>query len=221
VCCNHSNNPNCHTLFDKTADGMSQELVVRALTKIEPGEEITIAYLDTAVEYAELRAELRNNYFFDCGAEDERGFGGPAAVDPERVAAIAAKYSTGGNAPAVGIDAADGMFPPTPPPRSAAGLVDVVTDAMDALVEASKFKEALVAGEDCLYLYRACYRLVHPRVALRMLSMGLVALKAADLSKASELLKKAVRLMGITHGLDHQMVRTAKETLTLVEQLSK
>lgn len=36
VCMNHSNNPNCHTLFDPEAKG-GPTLIVRSLAPIKPG----------------------------------------------------------------------------------------------------------------------------------------------------------------------------------------
>lgn len=72
---NHSNNPNCHTLFDTERQDGRPLLIVRALAPIKPGEEITIAYLEPTEAYATYRKKMMELYFFDVGEVDTRGFG--------------------------------------------------------------------------------------------------------------------------------------------------
>ena len=130
-----------------------------------------------------------------------------AGTDPAKVAAIAKKH-------AFALDITEGGAVP-----EAAALADGVSDAMDVMVETKKFADALEAGEDLVYLYRSIYRMVHPRVALRYLTMGLVALKANQYPKAADSLQKASRLLGVTHGKEHAVTANATETLSLVKQL--
>ena len=108
---NHSNSPNCWTLFQDVTttsapfgsggdelllEGGIPEgntLVVRSLAPIKAGEEITIAYCDTAQCFSTLRATLKDQYFFDCGGVDERGVFGVGAAgkaDPVQIALIVA-----------------------------------------------------------------------------------------------------------------------------------
>ena len=134
---------------------------------------------------------------------------GPAGTDPTKLTAIAKRYAFAAAA-LIGAGAA---------PPDAGALVDGISDAMDAFVEKEKYKQALEAGEDIVYLYRSIYRMIHPRVALQYLAMGLVALKAKEYAKAEQSLKKASRMLGITHGKYHPMTANAVETFSLVTQL--
>jgi hypothetical protein len=94
---NHSNRPNCFTLFDdeamlrvRTIAAVGKDAEVGTATSREPHislaarpsaptlptsrlpPQLTIAYVDVAKAYAALRVELLSKYFFDCGAVDER-----------------------------------------------------------------------------------------------------------------------------------------------------
>eukprot|EP00966_Prymnesium_polylepis_P225773 5222318-Prymnesium_polylepis.1 len=68
ACLNHSNTPNCVTLFE----GGSYQVRVRTIAPIARGEELCISYVDQGKSWAAVRAEIRRKYHFDCGAVDER-----------------------------------------------------------------------------------------------------------------------------------------------------
>ena len=192
---NHSNAPNCWANFEP--DG---ELRLRTLCAVAPAEELTIAYLDTAVTLSELRAELLDKYLFDCGGEERRF--APATVDSAKVIGLAAKYRS-------------------PPPPEPAALVPVVTAAMDAAVEAEEWAAACDACDDLLFCYRFCYRVIHPRVGLRLVSQGLSALNkpGKDLPAAKVALAKATKILTVTHGAEHPATASAAQTLDLVTRL--
>ncbi|KAI8052292.1 hypothetical protein BDF22DRAFT_687497 [Syncephalis plumigaleata] len=57
---NHSCSPNCTILFDGTT------AVTRSLCAINPGEELTINYLDVTLPKAKRQKELQDRYFFTC-----------------------------------------------------------------------------------------------------------------------------------------------------------
>jgi hypothetical protein len=57
---NHSCDPNCAAVYT----GKVQ--VIRSLRNLEPGEELTVAYVDTGAPTAVRRRELRRGYFFEC-----------------------------------------------------------------------------------------------------------------------------------------------------------
>lgn len=63
---NHSNHPNCWTFFEED----SNALVLRSLTPIAQGSELTIAYVDTACPREELRKKLQARYFFDSELDE-------------------------------------------------------------------------------------------------------------------------------------------------------
>ena len=57
---NHSCDPSTAHAFEST------QLVLRALRTIEPGEAVTISYIELAVPPSIRRAELRAGYSFEC-----------------------------------------------------------------------------------------------------------------------------------------------------------
>ncbi|KAG0174326.1 SET and MYND domain-containing protein 3 [Apophysomyces sp. BC1034] len=57
---NHSCRPNAVAMFD------GAHLIIKAIEDIEPGDEITIAYVDTVHSRTYRQASLREKYFFDC-----------------------------------------------------------------------------------------------------------------------------------------------------------
>mmetsp|Transcript_2867 Transcript_2867/g.10384 ORF Transcript_2867/g.10384 Transcript_2867/m.10384 type:complete len:510 (-) Transcript_2867:201-1730(-) len=58
---NHSSNPSCTQFFQ------GSRMHFRALRTIEPGDEVTIAYVEIAACYPELRHTLLTQYYFDTG----------------------------------------------------------------------------------------------------------------------------------------------------------
>ena len=72
---NHANRPSCWTLFEPHAAGGSYTLLVRALSRISPGEEITINYVDLARPRAALCSALEQRYFIPPSAEGGGGAG--------------------------------------------------------------------------------------------------------------------------------------------------
>ena len=57
---NHSCTPNTHIVFS------GKSLSLRSLNSIEPGSELTIAYIDTTQVTATRKSELQSRYFFAC-----------------------------------------------------------------------------------------------------------------------------------------------------------
>lgn len=60
---NHSCNPNAFVFFE------GRQLRVRSLKKIAAGEEITLCYVDPAIEVASRKKVLQRDYFFHCSCE--------------------------------------------------------------------------------------------------------------------------------------------------------
>lgn len=60
---NHSCDPNAHVFFE------GNQLFVRSIKKIEPGEEITISYIEPTFEVAKRQDILKHEYFFECSCE--------------------------------------------------------------------------------------------------------------------------------------------------------
>ncbi|CAD7705179.1 unnamed protein product [Ostreobium quekettii] len=69
---NHSNTPNCVQAYK------GKQLEFRAVRRIEPGEEVTISYIDLLSTHQERREALMHNYFFDID-EVQR----PVSASPE------------------------------------------------------------------------------------------------------------------------------------------
>ena len=66
---NHSCVPNAIVAFPRLSSPPQRQrpvLRISALRQIDPGDEVTIAYVDTLGFARERRAELRHAYFFDC-----------------------------------------------------------------------------------------------------------------------------------------------------------
>ncbi|RKP26558.1 hypothetical protein SYNPS1DRAFT_4016, partial [Syncephalis pseudoplumigaleata] len=60
---NHSCRPNCAVVFDGT------QAIVRTLHAIEPGEELTINYIDVTLPRMVRQDELQKRYFFSCSCD--------------------------------------------------------------------------------------------------------------------------------------------------------
>ncbi|XP_077986964.1 histone-lysine N-methyltransferase SMYD3-like [Glandiceps talaboti] len=60
---NHSCDPNCVAVFRGT------DIYIRSIKKINPGEEITICYIEVFTTTARRRRELKEMYYFDCTCE--------------------------------------------------------------------------------------------------------------------------------------------------------
>jgi len=72
---NHANRPSCWTLFEPHASGGSYTLLVRALTRISPGDEITINYVDLTKPRAALCSSLEQRYFIPPSVEGDGSAG--------------------------------------------------------------------------------------------------------------------------------------------------
>jgi len=213
---NHDNCPNawcCFLLPPDTLQGgggsAPPTLLLRALAPISAGDELTIAYMDTAQPYASLRAQLQSHYLFDVGAADHRVGAGvtPAQPTADALGAIRARHGL-------------------PPPQREgddddAALVVGVTRALNRAMGAGEWTSVREASEDLLLLCRRCYRAIHPAVGLRSLSAGLACLKASPPDHAACVahLHRAAGVLGVTHGDEHETTSTARETLQLVRQL--
>ena len=215
---NHDNCPNAWCCFLLPPDalqggggGAPPTLLLRALAPIAAGDEVTIAYVDTAQPYASLRAQLRSHYLFDIGATDNRVGNGVAPAQPtaDALGAIRARHGL-------------------PPPQREGdndeedvALVVGVTRALNRAMGAGEWRSVREASEDLLLLYRRCYRVIHPAVGLRSLSAGLACLKASPPDHAACVthLHRAAGVLGVTHGDQHETTSTARETLQLVRQL--
>ena len=217
---NHDNCPNAWCCFLLPPDalqggggGAPPTLLLRALAPIAAGDELTIAYVDTAQPHASLRAQLRSHYLFDVGTADHRAGAGIAPAPPaaDTLDAIRARH---------------GLPPPQREgPRSGddddVALVVGVTRALNCAMGASEWASVREASEDLLLLYRRCYRAIHPAVGLRSLSAGLGCLKTSppDHTACVSHLHRAAAVLGVTHGEEHTVTHTARETLQLVRQL--
>jgi hypothetical protein len=60
---NHACRPNCTVMYDKA------RLQVRSLSHIQPGETLTICYVDAMTDRAARRQQLRSKYYFDCDCQ--------------------------------------------------------------------------------------------------------------------------------------------------------
>ena len=84
---NHDNRPNCWTIFER--NGASYTLVVRSLTAIATGDELTIAYVDVAQPAAQLAARLYSHYHIpretSLSAGRSSAMGWAALVEVERI----------------------------------------------------------------------------------------------------------------------------------------
>ena len=75
---NHSCTPNALALFS------GSEIVIRATKNIQPGEEITISYIEILQTTKERHNELQERYFFQCQCErccNEETFGVDGLMD--------------------------------------------------------------------------------------------------------------------------------------------
>lgn len=57
---NHSCYPNCAMIFDGST------ITVRCIRPIQPGEEVTVSYLDVCLPWEKRQDELARRYFFQC-----------------------------------------------------------------------------------------------------------------------------------------------------------
>jgi tetratricopeptide (TPR) repeat protein len=205
---NHSNSPNCWITFD------NDTLLVRSLCPVAAGEELTFSYIDMEQPLDCIRRQLLDQYFFDCSEVDVRP--GARCVDEVTVAAVVANTLYADH-----VDDFDNRK------KTAAlepdALVQAVSRAQLRAVEAYDWEAVLVASEHCLQLYRAVYRIIHPKVADKMRAAGLAALKqqAQDLPVAARYLTQAVRIFAVTHGSAHGVTTSTQALLQLVEQLQQ
>jgi len=193
---NHSNNPNVYLIFDD--DWL---LRVRTIAPVAAGEELCFSYVDLGQPYAELRAVLRKKYHFDCGEQDGRGgqryVPGSSSCDDSRLAELARTYG--------------GVKPPCTEP---AALIPAITAALQQRQAAYDWLGIVVASDDLLFCYRFTFRVVHPQVALRLLSAGLACQRLAPSDeRASRYLSQAVRVLGVTHGEFHPLATCARRAL--------
>jgi hypothetical protein len=193
---NHSNNPNVYLIFDD--DWL---LRVRTIAPVAAGEELCFSYVDLGQPYAELRAVLRKKYHFDCGEQDGRGgqryVPGSSSCDDSRLAELARTYG--------------GVKPPCTEP---AALIPAITAALQQRQAAYDWLGIVVASDDLLFCYRFTFRVVHPQVALRLLSAGLACQRLAPYDeRASRYLSQAVRVLGVTHGEFHPLATCARRAL--------
>lgn len=74
-------------------------------------------------------------------------------------------------------------------------------------------------SEQLLFLYDFCYPAVFPQRGLRMQLAGLAALRRRPPQPraAFDRLRDAVRVLGITHGDDHEVTRDAAAALAKVQ----
>ena len=236
---NHSNRPSCWTLFEPHASGASYTLVVRALSRISAGDEITINYVDLAKPRGELVATLEERYFIPPSVSlhaDGNGAGGgltycgsampsglEALQEVKRIGLAAGGGSltdgAGAGATTVSLDAALANISITE--AEPAHLVPACTRALDKALEVEDWRGALAAAQQLLYLYLFYYPVVHPQVGLRYMAGGLAALKMSppQLSTSASMLKKAGRILSVTHGPEHEVSRSTGETAGLVAQL--
>jgi hypothetical protein len=93
---NHADLPNCWTMFEKAgedAENPTHILVVRCLSPIAAGEEITISYLDPGQPRSELHQQLESQYFIPAPASSSLSHGACSVpkAKPEDLQRIAAR----------------------------------------------------------------------------------------------------------------------------------
>ena len=240
---NHDSSPNCWTLFERSeTEGQPiYNLVVRSLTRIASGDELTIAYTDLAKPAAELRGLLRSRYLFDAptaasvlprpGAFEAlvklQALGSPHC-DLRELCRSPAWPTTAhlcANSPllrsllqgqwveAGGTEA--NSEPDAEANGEAAHWIPVVTSLLDQATRDQIWPVALAAGRQLLFLYGLYYPPSYPQLGIRSLQGALTALKLPDMHAAAELAIRGSAILAVSHGSDHELTRSAMETRDL------
>nr|XP_058165378.1 histone-lysine N-methyltransferase SMYD3 isoform X2 [Dasypus novemcinctus] len=213
---NHSCDPNCCIVFS------GPHLFLRAVKAIEPGEELTICYLDVLTTRAERQQLLRDQYCFSCDClrcqsqdKDAEMLAGDEQVWKEvqeslkKIEELKAQRKweqTLALCRAVLGDSSARL------PDSNVYQLKVLDCALDACINLGLWEEALLYGLRTLEPYRLFFPGNHPVRGVQAMKVGKLQLHQGRLPQAMASLRLAFDIVRVTHGREHSLT----EDLTLL-----
>ncbi|KAH7107199.1 hypothetical protein BKA62DRAFT_686259 [Auriculariales sp. MPI-PUGE-AT-0066] len=158
---NHSCAPNAVPVFIFSEPGVGDPPVMEVvlIKDVSKGEEITIPYVDPALDLATRRERLRVSYGFDC-----------LCKRCSRELAVTGRSSGQSIRPALSLDG----DPTKQIPTLSARFSDLVHNG-----KASHFAEALEVGDELLIFYRQVYSPVYPLIANHLTELAKTSWNAA------------------------------------------
>ncbi|KAM9410589.1 histone-lysine N-methyltransferase SMYD3 [Pholidichthys leucotaenia] len=218
---NHDCRPNCVMMFEGT------KMQLRAVQNINPGEELTISYIETLSLTEDRQRQLEDQYHFTCGCQrcdskDKDGLmlSGEEAIW-QRLKEAQPKL--------------EGLKKDHLPDwqtllESCSHLLSTVgakvpdenlyklkiTDmALDASVHLGRWEEGLRYGERTLPVYRQYYPDPHPVHGVQLMRVGKLQHYLEKVEEALDTFRQAYKIMTVTHGEDHPL--TTELTMKMEE----
>ena len=171
--------------------GDNAELTLRALRDLAPGDAVTIGYIDLAATTSARRKALRDSYLFECRCA--RCVAGDAAASSAARAVGAASVCD-----------------------AAAELRESDSAAL-AAIDQCDWEAALRHSRRCTQLGSALYPQCTPAFGLKLYREGKLLAHLERLDEAARVLRKALGVLGVSHGSDSSLVSALREHLFSVE----
>ncbi|XP_062379810.1 histone-lysine N-methyltransferase SMYD3 [Sardina pilchardus] len=214
---NHDCQPNCVMMFE------GKTLYLRAITDIQPQEELTISYTDAMAPSVERRSQLEEQYHFHCqcqrcstadkdadmlaGAEEVWGKLKEALPSLERLQ-LDQKWTELLSAGQALLEGHAGAVPDTN-----VYLLQLLDLLLDACISLGQYDTALEFGTRTLQPYRLYYTDPHPACGIQLMRVGKLQHLLGRVEEASESFRQAYDILKVTHGTEHTLTNELQEKL--------
>ncbi|XP_024152173.1 histone-lysine N-methyltransferase SMYD3 [Oryzias melastigma] len=206
---NHDCRPNCVMVFRGT------ELQLRAVQDINPGEELTISYIETLSVTEDRQKQLEDQYHFTCqcqrcSSRDQDGVMLSGREDAWRQLKEALSRLEGLQSESNWrelLESCSDLLTNVGEEVPDENLYKLkITDmALDASVHLGRWEEALSFGVKTLPAYRLYYPDPHPVHGLQLMRVGKLQHHLGCIEDALGSFKEAFKILKLTHGEDHPL----------------
>ncbi|KZV95804.1 SET domain-containing protein [Exidia glandulosa HHB12029] len=173
---NHSCAPNAVPLF-VFSPGEPPRMEVVVVSSIQQGEEITIPYVDPALDVRTRQERLRTSYGFDCTClRCTRELKHPALAPPVNDGALRGIYAQ-----------LSGEGQDLPSCVLHESFLPALAERFSASAHEGKYEEAIMYGDALRALYEVVYPAFYPLIALHLLELAKTTWNAALSSKTPDM----------------------------------
>ncbi|KAJ1138361.1 hypothetical protein NDU88_004748 [Pleurodeles waltl] len=208
---NHSCEPNCKIVF------IGRHLHLRAIRKIQAGEELTVTYIDQLMPTVERQNQLKSKYCFECDCRlcqtcdnDERMLSGDRQASEKtkdlvsKVLELQSKKQWGESLALcrAQLERNTGLVP-----DKNIYQLRILDYAMDACMTLNLPEEALRYGYRTLEPYRYYTSGINASQALQMIKIGPLLGQQGKLLECMSMFQEAYGIMKIFYGREHPMTQ--------------
>ncbi|CAG5088126.1 Oidioi.mRNA.OKI2018_I69.PAR.g11739.t1.cds [Oikopleura dioica] len=229
---NHSCKPNAFPVFNGT------NLIIKALEKIAPGEEIKIAYTDTKAVTADRREYLNSIYRFICACpgctngheadskklEDNKGNvmkpSTPLWQSAETMISDMEEFKTKKEWTLMN-EAAKGWLARKMFPEENIYWIRLQEYAFDAGIETQDWSLCLSTGASLIISYKELYGSMHPTLGLHLMKFAKILLHIEKPNEAEEYFRRAFGIISLFYEPDSTVRKHLLELIMEAYELAQ